>query len=129
MKAALFLMIAAMPLAGCASTINAPIVDTGPVHRHGPVALGQAVRVGSVVVTPLDLVEDSRCPVNARCVWAGRLVINARIDGPGWRETVPLELGKPSVVRGAPVTLTSGEPGKVAGAETPNDAYRFDFQP
>ena len=46
--------------------------------------LGQPTRVGRLVVTPLRVAEDSRCPINARCVWAGRAVVQTRIDGPGW---------------------------------------------
>ena len=127
MKAVFAILIAAAPLGACAHYVNAPIVDTGPVHAQGPVGFGQAVQVGNVVITPIELIEDSRCPINARCVWAGRLVIDARVDGPGWRETVPLELGKPRNVRGFTITLTSGEPGKLTEAETPKSAYRFDF--
>jgi hypothetical protein len=33
-------------------------------------------------------VEDSRCPQNARCVWAGRLRVRVSVDGVGEREVI-----------------------------------------
>ena len=81
-------------LSGCIVYKNAPNVDNGPPAAEGTaVGLRQPVQVGSVVATPMAVVEDSRCPENARCVWAGRLIVKTRIDGAGWRETADLTLG------------------------------------
>ncbi len=95
-----------------------------------PVGLGQAVTVGKLVLTPQAVVEDSRCPINARCVWAGRLVVTTRIDGPGWRETASLTLGEPYATHGQTLALVSGEPGREAGAgkETIPADYRFTYE-
>ena len=49
------------------------------VHADRPVALGQTARVAAMRVVPLDLVEDSRCPMNARCIWAGRAVVKVAL--------------------------------------------------
>lgn len=75
------------------------------------------------------MVEDSRCPANARCVWAGRLVIAARIDGPGWSEFASLELGKNYRTHGHGLALVSAMPDKLAGREVPAQAYIFGFEP
>ncbi|MFO1256152.1 MAG: hypothetical protein U1E37_10875 [Sphingomonadaceae bacterium] len=45
------------------------------------VRLGQKVDVGGPKVTPLRVLEDSRCPMEARCVWAGRVRLEVRVDG------------------------------------------------
>ena len=116
-------------LAGCVV-----IPDTAPGAPPAPqgsaIALGQAVQVGAVVATPLEVVEDSRCPINARCVWAGRLVVKTRIDGAGWRDTADLTLGEPWSTHKVVLALTSGEPGRMAGEgqETPKEAYRFTYE-
>ena len=131
MKHAVFLALAPLALAGgCATNAGtAPLAEAPVAAAATPVAFGEAVKAGEVVVTPLSLVEDSRCPINARCVWAGRLIVNARIDGAGWRETVLLELGETRDVRGAGVMLASGEPGRMAGEDEPLPAaYRFTFE-
>jgi hypothetical protein len=93
-----------------------------------PVALDQSVRVGSLIATPYAVVEDSRCPMNARCISAGRLVVATRIDGPGWHESARLVLGTSYATHGTEVTLVSGEPEKSAEQATPPRRYRFTFE-
>lgn len=117
-------------LAGCAVIPDAPSPESVALPQGTQVALGQAVSVGSVVVTPIEVVEDSRCPINARCVWAGRLVVKTRIDGAGWRDTADLTLGEPWSTHDVVLALTSGEPGRMAGEgqETPKEAYRFTYE-
>ena len=118
------LLFAALALAGCAAL---PIAD-GTVRNDGMARLGEPTRVGSLVVTPRRVVEDSRCPINARCVWAGRAVVRTQIDGGGWRETRDLTLGAPIATHGTTLALTSVEPGKMAGAEAHPLAYLFGFE-
>ena len=117
---------AALPLlAACATT---PLA--GPAAPEGSsVALGQPVAVADIVLTPMRVTEDSRCPINARCVWAGRITVETRVDGRGWRETVPLTLGEPGTARGYVLNLVSAEPGRMAGApETPAADLRFAYE-
>lgn len=122
--------LAALSLGACAVIPDKPQPEASALAQGTPVALGQAVEVGSVAVTPMAVVEDSRCPINARCVWAGRLVVTTRIDGAGWRDTADLTLGEPWSTHGIVLALTSGEPGREAGEgkETPASAYRFTYE-
>ena len=117
----------ALALGACTAYANGPIVDGVPVRQDGQAMLGQPTRVGQLVVTPMKVVEDSRCPVNARCVWAGRAIVSTRIDGTGWRETTNMELGRPYNTHGIAIQLNSVEPGKMAGQETPPPAYVFGY--
>ena len=102
-------------------------IESVSLPQGSAAALGQRVAVGALLVTPQAVVEDSRCPINARCIWAGRLVVKTRIDGKGWRETADLTLGEPYATHGTGLALTSGEPGREAGAgkETKPADYRF----
>lgn len=116
-------------LAGCMIYQNAPVVDAGPPASEGTaVPLGRSVAVGALVATPTAVVEDSRCPENARCVWAGRLVVSTRIDGPGWRETTELMLGEPYLTHGTTITLVSGLPEKRTDSETAPGEYRLVYE-
>jgi len=125
MKAALALL-APIFLAACATM---PQPDLPPAPAGTAVALGQPVAVGELVLTPREVVTDSRCPINARCVWAGELIVSTRIDGPGWRETAELKLGEPHIAHGVNVMLSSGEPGRMAGADAPAPGdYRFTYE-
>ena len=117
-------IIAAASLAACAT-----IPSAAPIRSDGLAAIGQATRVGALVVTPQSVIEDSRCPINARCVWAGRLILKSRIDGAGWRETANLTLGVPYTTHGAGLALVSAEPGKMAGAIPSPPASLFGFEP
>ena len=121
----IFAFAAVALLAGCV----APTVDGNqPAPEGTAVALGQPVRVGRLIATPQAVVEDSRCPQNVRCVWAGRLIVSTRIDGTGWHETVPLTLGETHAIHEIPITLISGAPERRTGNETPAGAYRFTFE-
>ena len=114
----------ALSLAACATV---PMGEA-PARSDGLAAIGQSTRVGSLTVTPQSVVEDSRCPINARCVWAGRMVLAARIDGAGWREFANLTLGQPYTTHGTGVALVSAEPGKVAGSPPSPPASLFGFE-
>ncbi len=122
---AMSILVAALALGACAT---APSTGS-PVRTDGLARIGEPTRVGALVVTPQSIVEDSRCPVNARCVWAGRLVLAARIDGAGWRETVRMTLGVPFRTHGTGLALISAEPGKMAGAPPAPPASLFGFEP
>ncbi len=127
MKMALAL-VAALLLAGCATAPGHPSAENAPPIAHGQVALGQPVQVGILVAKPTKVVEDSRCPMNARCVWAGRVVLSTRIEGAGWHETADLTLGEAYSTHGTSITLVSVSPDRMAGAETGPIGYRFGFE-
>jgi hypothetical protein len=113
---------AALALAACAT----PPPGSALVRSDGLAALGERSAVGGLVVTPLKVVEDSRCPVNARCIWAGRLVLRTQVAGAGWTETRDLELGEPQAVGNDRITLVSARPEPMAGAE--RGPYLFAFE-
>ncbi|MBC7769910.1 MAG: hypothetical protein H7124_14095 [Phycisphaerales bacterium] len=102
MRAVLF---AALALAACASPAGgAPDQSQLPQHiredlaqrdaalaEPGVVAvrLNETANLGDGLrVRPLEVLEDSRCPQNARCVWAGRLRVRVAIEGVGEREVI-----------------------------------------
>lgn len=90
--------------------------------------LGEVGRVDGLRVRPLQVLEDSRCPMNARCVWAGRLIVRTRVTGGGLDRTLDLELGKPQPIAGGTVALVSAAPEKMAGVEIDPRTYRFTYQ-
>lgn len=121
-------LLLATGLTGCTIIPDAPVVSGTPVPQGTPVALGQAVRLGPIVATPVKIVEDSRCPINARCVWAGRLIVETRIDGAGWRDTADLTLGETYSAHELVIALTSGEPGRTTQSEIEPGDYRFTYE-
>ena len=112
-------LFAALALAACATLPAA----TGPTATIGEIATVDGFRV-----RPIEVVEDSRCPTNVACVWAGRLILRAEVSKRGFRQTRNLILGEAQEVPGGQLTLVSAEPGKLAGEQPPPPPTRFTFK-
>jgi hypothetical protein len=113
-------ILAALALTSCA---------TVPPAEAGPTAgLGQLAETNGIRVRPMAVIEDSRCPVDVQCVWAGRLVVRSEVIGGNWHETRDLELGKPQHIADGALVLVSGVPQKKAGAAIDPRSYRFTFR-
>jgi hypothetical protein len=121
------LALATLPLGGCVIVPDGPNLAAKPQPEGTPVALGVPVTVGDVAVTPIKVVEDSRCPVNANCVWAGRLIVETRIDGAGWRDTANITLGEDYGTHGKVIRLSQSSPNKTAPGDIDPSAYRFTY--
>lgn len=92
-------------------------------------ALGQTVPVGRSQVTPVKILEDSRCPANARCVWAGQVRLRIRLHVGAGMRTMEITSGKPVRIPGGTLKLDEIRPDKMSGhngAIRPMD-YRFGF--
>lgn len=94
-------------------------------------ALNQSGTVDGIVITPKRVIEDSRCPADAECFWAGRIRIKAIVDsGMGASATAEqdLELGGLLTTEAHAVRLTEVMPVPLS-TETINPAdYRFTFK-
>jgi hypothetical protein len=128
MKTFAILVFASATLGACAVIPNAPNVDRQPHPAGYAVPFDQPVQVGDLVLTPKSVVEDSRCPANARCMWAGRAVVRTRIDGAGWRETKDLTLGETYDTHNRRFALVQVLPEKMTGDEIASDTYRFRYE-
>jgi hypothetical protein len=115
------------PIAVPDSTAAAANGDLSPPVRA---RLGETARVDGPKVTPLAVLEDSRCPMNARCVWAGRVRIRARIDLGSGSQFREMTQGEPIQVADGSLELVEIQPDKPmagqAGLEDPD--YNFGFR-
>lgn len=98
------------------------------VQHEGTAALGQATYVDGPIVTPLEVIEDSRCPENARCVWAGRVVLKVRVAGGSGATERNLILREPMPLLDGRLTLISVTPEKNTGRTLNPRDYRFGFE-
>ena len=116
-------IVAAALLAAC-STKSTPPPPPGPSG-----GIGEAILVNGLRLRPVDVVEDSRCPTNVQCVWAGRVRISVRIGAPDGSgiEARELTLGEPIIVQGGTLTLARVEPEKKFAGSIEREAYRFTF--
>ena len=119
---ALALLAPLTALAACATV--PPADDSGVSWAR----LGQTVNVGGPSVTPLKLVEDSRCPQGVQCVWAGRVVVSATISTPTMKLTRDLTLGEPFPVADGRLTLAEVRPARSKDAGIAPADYRLGFR-
>ena len=124
-------LLARLALAGC---VAAPDDAGGSEPPRRPPELpgvsygelNEPIRVGGLTVRPLAVVEDSRCPSNVTCVWAGRVVLRVSISGMDGTPTIssiePLALPGSGAL-----ALESVWPPRVHG-EQPAGPYRFGFR-
>jgi hypothetical protein len=115
-------IIASIALQGLAGCAGAPLKDgTYPLQPH------QRVALSSNTVLTYDSFSDSRCPPNARCIWAGRLSFQFVLDGPGGTEEFSLGPDQlsatPKSLHGARVALdpSSIPPARASFAWRPGD--------
>jgi len=123
MKLALLIALATLPVAGCA-TIDQPSTDGIARAR-----IGQTVYVDGPKVTPLAVLEDSRCPMNARCVWAGQVRLSVKVHLGKGDQVREIVTGKPISVADGILELVEVTPDRVAGEKPfPKQDYRFGFR-
>lgn len=121
MKRALTATALALTLSGC---ITYKYKDDGITRLR----IDQTATVDGPQVTPLKVLEDSRCPRDVQCVAAGKLRITVRI-GLGQRtELRDLTLGEPKQVADGTLTLVEAWPDRKADDVIYPDEYRFGFK-
>ncbi len=116
-----FLLLAPLALTACATAQPA----SDGVTR---VKLGQTAYVDGPKVTPLKLLKDSRCPMEARCVWAGQVRISARIDLGRRSELREITLNKPEQVADGTLELVEVMPPSSLQHPLTLRDYRFGFR-
>lgn len=110
-------LIALFALAACATTAADGVAMAG---------IGETARLGDVTVRPIAVIEDSRCPRDVTCVWAGRLRLSAAISGVAG--TSELTLGQRfALPRGGAILLFSATPERLQ-APLPGARPRFGFR-
>ncbi len=118
-----FFPAAALALAGCA--VHPPVSPAASPARAG---IGQTVAVGGPRVTPLAVVEDSRCPTDVRCAWGGRVVVRVRIDLGARSDERDLEQGKPVHIADGTLELIEVIPQRRADSAILPEDYRLGFR-
>lgn len=114
----------ALALSACAAT-----GASTPLQDGSDVGLGQRAMVDGPIVQPVEVLEDSRCPMNARCIWAGRV----RVKMIWWRgngEKQPFEvtLGESTPLADGAIRLESVRPEKMTDVTLKPSDYRFSFR-
>jgi membrane-bound inhibitor of C-type lysozyme len=78
-------------------------------------------------VVPLELIEDSRCPSDVRCIQAGTVRVKARVLNNGKSEEEIFTLHEPEIVSGTTVTLSKVTPERLSTIGLTFKDYKFTF--
>lgn len=118
------ILLAALALSACATTRGQT-----PLPDASNVALGQRAYADGPIIQPVAVLEDSRCPMNARCVWAGRVRVQMLwIRGNGEKQPFEVTLGESTPLADGSVTLESVRPDKMTNVVLKPADYRFSFR-
>lgn len=117
------IILAAFAVSACATTSGgAPLADASNV------AVGQKAYADGPIIQPVAVLEDSRCPMNARCVWAGRVRVKMLwIRSNGDKQLFEVTLGEATSLADGSITLESVRPEKMTNVELKPEDYRFSF--
>ena len=123
-------------LSGCASVhygpppppplmVEMPVMNATAVATIG---FGGRAAINGVRIVPRRVIEDSRCPANVQCVWAGRLILEAQIGTPGQPDSVrQLTLGQPLPLPGGTLTMVAVMPPRVASGGPAPSSFTFEW--
>jgi hypothetical protein len=113
-------LLGMLALSGCATTAT---TKSNGIN----VALGQTATVDGPRIKPLKVIEDSRCPINVQCIWAGQIRLKVLWLKPSGDEELELVLGEAKPIADGAITLTAVTPEKITTKEIKPGDYRFSF--
>lgn len=117
-------ILPALLLTACAPGLTE--VPAGPEFELSPSRTVGLSGTGATV-TMVDVANDSRCPIDVVCVWAGNAEVRFRVRAEGHDTTVSLHtMQEPRAVTVGAIRLelTSLAPPNRAGSATPAPEYR-----
>lgn len=115
--------LSAIALVACATPKELP-----GCRNHECIALGERqVLMTGVAVTPLSVVEDSRCAIEVDCVWAGRVLVQTQIELKHEVVTVALDSSGRLHINAGMLSIAEIAPDKSINWQIEPENYRFAF--
>lgn len=90
--------------------------------------LGMTKSVPGVEITPLQILSDSRCPVDVTCIWAGTVSLKIHIKTEASESDISLDLGETKKIGIYLLGLTAVEPQKYSEQTLNQQDYIFTFK-
>jgi hypothetical protein len=116
----LTLAACAVPLAGS----ERPAADAPATFAS---AIGTRSASGSRGITPLAVVEDSRCPASVQCIQAGTVRVQVRLEEAGGSRVATVGIRQPAELHGAWLHLIGVCPARTTPQRLLDSDYRFTF--
>lgn len=90
--------------------------------------LGQGVSALGMTVTPLEVVEESRCPQDVQCIQAGTVRVRVRLSSGLGTSGQVIALGGSMTTEAETVKLVDVTPYPSSGTQIAPESYRFTFE-
>lgn len=106
---------------------NSKIIKLIGKEKSLAVKLGDAFEVSGIKIIVAELIEDSRCPLNTKCIQTG--TVRVKMDGKYGlvNKSITFSLNKPVTFMGYTGTLVSVAPEKTADKTIALSNYVFTF--
>ncbi len=104
-------------------------ISSAATTQNQVLSLGQTATVGTVRVTPVAIVEDSRCPANVTCIQAGRVVVRTEIGSSYSYTSVGLTSNGEVFTTddGYKIKIVDVTPVKTSTSTIPNSEYKITY--
>ena len=89
--------------------------------------IGQTVNALDVSITPLSVQDDSRCPIDVQCIWAGTIHVRVTLTSGLGTAHETFEIGSSITTEAEIITLTEAAPYPKAGVSILPSDYVFTF--
>ncbi len=89
--------------------------------------LNKKITISGVSITPIELISDSRCPVDVQCVWAGTVYVKVKIEFGASIQESRIGLGNSVRFLNTGVELKNVFPQPYAGVSIKPENYYFEF--
>ncbi len=109
----------------CPTSTTTPATPTSATVEAG---VGKSATALGVGIFPLEVLEDSRCPLDVECVWAGRVRVSVRIHSALGDSTMTFTPNTPITTEAETITLLDVKPEPLAGVKIRASQYIFVFQ-
>ncbi len=94
----------------------------------GQPRIGETVSMLGVSITPNEVLEDSRCPIDVTCVWAGTVRVSATLVSGLGKAVQEFTLGVPVTTEAEEITLVRVDPVTYAESDIEASEYSFFFK-
>jgi len=117
--------------------LGIPAQDTGDVDRiiaavntseHLETRIDRGDSALGVTVVPREVLEDSRCPLDTQCIWAGRVRVRATLESGLGTTQQEFTLGETVTTEAEEVVLIEVTPEPYAGETIEPSGYLFVFE-
>ena len=100
--------------------------ESSPVSLEA--RIGQEVSGLGVRITPLEILEDSRCPADVMCIQAGTVRVSTRLISGLGEAKQEFRLGQPITTEAEEITLIKVSPEPKAGVKINDSDYVLQFE-